>query len=177
MKGNPKTKKQPVKKSTAGKKKAHSAEKKSLLNELHSLAEDINEEGLRFLVNQSRVLLHNMEVEMLRAGIEKITAKRKKTPEAPEADKLTMEIVEADDNSSFIFVINKERKFFTLQEMRKIVKLCHSSNDEKDASQRLYTWLAKNRKDALVDIGIRNQNDPALKTIYNFIINKYIVKE
>ena len=74
-------------------------------------------------------------------------------------------------------VINRERKFFTLEEMRKIVNVCHNAADAKDASKKLYSWFKNNRGDVLIDIGIGHSLDPALNTMYDYIIKRYTVKK
>ena len=171
--------KKPEKKSAPVKKNPHSDEKKKLLADLKAVIEDINESGLKFLIRQTEILLHNMKVEQVNAEIQNLTIDKSKTPKTAadkNKDRASMEIIESDNSSSFIFVINRTRKFFTLDEMKKIVKICGSATDQKDAVVSLYSWLLNNRGDALYDIGIRNANDPALGIIYNHIINNYTVK-
>lgn len=163
------------KKSSANK-KAKASAKEELIKELKILIKDVDEEGLLFLIKQAHVLIYNKKAEEYNAKSEKI-ASRTKTTKPPFSDKLSMEIKEADDNSSFIFVINRERKFFTLEEMRKLVRICHGSADAKDASKKLYTWFKNNRGDVLNDIGIGSSLDPSLDTMYNYIIKRYTVKK
>lgn len=146
----------------------------NLIKELNSLVKEIDQEGISFLVKQAKVLIYNKKVEEHNKKIEKGVKITLKKP--PFSDKLSMEIKEADDNSSFIFVINRARKFFTLEEMRKLVNICHLSKDEKDASHRLLAWFKNNRGDVLNDIGIEVSSDPALRTIYQYIVKRYKVK-
>ncbi len=178
-----KEKAKPSVKSKAGKSKKAPGKKKgptgsakdSLVKDLKNLIKDIDEDGLLFLIKQANVLIYNKKVEELNTKAGELAAKaRGKRPAVP--DKYTMEIKEADDGSSFIFVLNRERKFFTLEEMRKIVKICHSGQDEEDASRRLYAWFRNNRGDVINDIGIESSGDPSLSTIYNYIIKRYTVK-
>ncbi len=148
--------------------------KKNLVKKFTRLIKDIDEDGILFLIRQAQVLIYNKNVDEYNAELgkgQKITIQK-----PPFSDKLNMEIKEADDNSSFIFVINRARKFFTLEEMRKIVKLCHDAGEVKEGSQRLLTWFKNNRVDVLVDVGIENSNDPALSTMYNYIIQRYKLK-
>ncbi|HPJ39680.1 MAG TPA: hypothetical protein PLT75_14640, partial [Spirochaetota bacterium] len=67
--------------------------------------------------------------------------------------------------------------FFDRDEMRKLVKICHSADDERDAMSRLHGWFSKNRKDVLTNTDIRSAGDKALATMYNAIITTYAVKE
>lgn len=97
-------------------------------------------------------------------------------PSTASMDKYTIDVKEADDNSYFILIINKARNFFTLEEMRSLAQLCHAAIDPSDGAQRLYNWLSLKRKDVLIDTDIRGSNDPALATMYKFIVNRYKVK-
>lgn len=176
-------KKPPIKKQAKKpapiKKEPHSDEKSKLIAELHALTENINENGLKFLIRQAEVLMYNMKVEQVNTEIQKLTVEKSKAPKTAadkNKEKASMEIIESDSGGSFIFVINKTRKFFTLDEMKKIVKICRSASEEKDAAASLYSWFLNTRGDALYDIGIKNANDPALGIIYNHIINNYTVK-
>ncbi|MCU0821814.1 MAG: hypothetical protein MUC95_04985 [Spirochaetes bacterium] len=172
--------KKPEKKQAPVKKEAHSDEKKKLITDLTALMEGINESGLKFLIRQAEVLIYNMKIEQVNSEIQKLSIDRSKSPRSAidkNKDRAAMEIIESDNGSSFIFVINKTRKFFTLDEMKKIVKICKSADGEKDACSMLYAWFLNNRGDALYDISIRNAGDPSLVAIYNYVINKYTVKE
>ena len=162
-------------KAVTQKKPAENSNKKNLIKQLTGLLKNIDEDGISFLIKQAQVLIYNKKVEKHNEDIKngvKITIKK-----PPFSDKASMEIKEADDGSSFIFIINRTRKFFTLQEMRIIVNMCHDSGNEKEASRRLFTWFKKNRSDALNDIGIETSTDPAIATIYNYIIKRYKVKD
>ncbi len=121
-----------------------------------------------------------MKVELVNAEIKKLTAEKNKDPETAAGrikGKTSIEIVESDRGDSFVFVMNNTRKFFSLDEMKKIVKICRSANDQKDAADRLYSWFETNRGDALYDIGIKNATDPALGIIYDHIIKNYTTKK
>lgn len=169
-----KGKKSADKKNSAARSSAGSA-KDSLLKELRSLIKDIDEDGLLFLIKQANVLIYNKKVDEYNSKAEELAAKTGgKRPAV--SDKYSMDIKEADDGSSFIFVINRERKFFTLEEMRKIVRVCHQAKDEADASKRLYAWFRNNRGDVINDIGIESPGDSSLITMYNYIIKRYTVK-
>jgi hypothetical protein len=157
------------------KKPANKSNKKSLIKQLNTLLKDVDEDGILFLIRQAQVFNYNKKVDEHNAEIKKGVKITVKKP--PFSDKISMEIKEADDGSSFIFVINRARKFFTLEEMRILVNICHISQDERDASRRLFTWFKNNRGDVLNDIGIEVSRDPALSTIYNYISKRYTVKD
>jgi hypothetical protein len=149
--------------------------RKNLIKQLNNLLKDVDDDGISFLIKQAQVFIYNKKVDKHNAEIRKGVKIKVKKP--PFSDKESMEIKEADDGSSFIFVINRARKFFTLQEMRIIVNMCNISKDEREASKRLFTWFKNNRGDVLNDIGIEISADSALSTIYKYISGRYIVKE
>ncbi|MBN2400937.1 MAG: hypothetical protein JXN64_00915 [Spirochaetes bacterium] len=163
-------------KSKIGKKKkpADKSNKKSLIKQLTTLLKDVDEDGISFLIRQAQVFIYNKKVDEHNAVIQKGVKITVKKP--PFSDKVSMEIKEADDGSSFIFVINSARKFFTLQEMRIIVNMCNIATEERDASRRLFTWFKNNRGDVLNDIGIESSMDPSLATIYNYVSKRYKLK-
>ncbi len=92
-------------------------------------------------------------------------------------NKTTIDVKEADDGSSFIIIINNARNFFALDEMRKLVAICHAAESETDAARRLYNWFTQYRKDVLVDTDIGGAGDQALFTMYRFIKGKYALKQ
>ena len=147
----------------------------ALIKQLNSMVKNINEQGLKFLISQAQVILHNIKV------VESIKD-RKKTPDqiginSVIPDKTKIEVKEAEDNSYFIIIISGARLFFSLEQMRKIVNICHTSGNEKEGSSRLHNWFKQNRKDVLDDAKIYEASDQALETIYKFIISKYAVKK
>jgi len=159
------------------KKSAQNTQKDDLIKQLKKLINELNEEGLSFLIEQAIILKHNMQVKELNKDLQKLRSNKPKSDKTSKSDKHKIEVEEADDNSYFIIVMNRARNFFSLEEMRKLVKICHASEDEKDASRRLYNWFSKNRSDVIRDTDIVGVNDPALTSIYNYIKNKYTVKE
>jgi len=165
----------PKKKSQSKKSTAVDTQKKKLLSQLNKITKELNGESLAFLVKQALVLQHNISVNELNRNLIE-TARTGKSIKKAEPSGLKFEIKEAEDGSHFIIVINTERNFFTLDEMRKLVKICHASKDEKDASKRLFNWLSRERGDVIKNSPIEDSGDPVLEKIYNLIIKRYTVK-
>ncbi len=167
------------KKSSAKKKKAVkiSAEKKRLLALLDSLIEGLYEEDMEFLVSQAQILNHNRRVEERIASGEKHSDLKPEDFEIKKPDRSTADIVEGEGSNHFIIVGAGVRKFFDIQEMRKLVKLCHAAADKKDAASRLYNWFDNNRRDYINDAEISGPGDVFLGAIYEKIIQTYKVKE
>jgi hypothetical protein len=143
---------------------------------INLLLKKLDEESLNFLFEQAKVLLHNLEVKKLQQEFEELDVKTI-TAKRQDYSKDKLEVVEADDLRHFIFVINGARNFFSRDEMRKLVKLCHSAPTLKDGMRMLYNWFEKNRKDVIIDTAIDGPNDKALETMYNYIVSNYTLKE
>ncbi|RPI95966.1 MAG: hypothetical protein EHM32_04375 [Spirochaetales bacterium] len=166
-----------AKSAPARKPKKASGAGNTLLAELRAAVSGLDAEGIRHLIRQAAVLKHNM-------GVMKDHAERKKmaTVDAMRkgggvSNKTTIDVKEADDGSSFILIINNARNFFALDEMRKLVGICHAATSETDAAGRLYNWFVQYRKDILIDTDIDSASDPALATMYRFIKGKYALKQ
>ncbi|HON79270.1 MAG TPA: hypothetical protein PK544_12315 [Spirochaetota bacterium] len=170
-------------KKPAPKKTAISKEKKALLGDLAKIAESLEEESIKFLIAQGQVMLQNKKIQEIRAErkerkpAEPIEGKIGPGRKFKGSDKESIDIVESASGSSFVLLINNYRNFFDRDEMRKLVKICHSADDERDAMSRLHGWFSKNRKDVLTNTDIRSAGDKALATMYNAIITTYAVKE
>jgi hypothetical protein len=98
---------------------------KDLVRELTDLLPDIREEGLRFLINQARVLLHNQQVEKVNLEMEKLRnlERRKGSGAAPASSAQAagggVDIEESKDGGNFIMVLSPARKFLNREEMRR----------------------------------------------------------
>ena len=141
---------------------------------INLLLKKLDDESLSFLYEQAKVLLHNLEVKKLQQEFEELDVKTI-TAKRQDYSKDKLEVVEASDLRHFIFVINGARNFFSRDEMRKLVKLCHSAPTLKDGMRMLYNWFEKNRKDVIIDTAIDGLYDKALETMYNYIVNNYTV--
>ncbi len=91
-------------------------------------------------------------------------------------DKYSIDVLEGPDNRYFVLTVNNYRNFFALEEMRNIVKACHQAAGEREGMQRLYHWFRNFRQDVINNTKIEGPSDPALKTIYNYLVSTYTVK-
>jgi hypothetical protein len=168
---------------SGGKKSPAKTRTEELRFQLGKIIKELDDEGLAFLIKQGMVLRHNQQVDEIQKSLArakdapKTGAKAKKAaPARTGADKNSMEIVEGEKSSHFIFVINNYRNFFSLEEMRKIVALCHSAADAGDGATRLYSWFKRERVDVINNTAIDGPGDRALITMYKAVISKYAVK-
>lgn len=150
-------------------------DKKKLQDALKEYADELDMESLAFLVQQARVLQQRLKVKELSEQYEHLDPKAIARDRAG-ASKENLEVKEADDGSHFIFVINGARNFFSLEEMRTMVKMCHAAKGAGEGARRLFNWFGQNRTDVLSDTSIGGPTDQALVTMYEYIINNYTVR-
>jgi hypothetical protein len=154
---------------------------KDLVRELTDLLPDIREEGLRFLINQARVLLHNQQVEKVNLEMEKLRnlERRKGSGAAPASSAQAagggVDIEESKDGGNFIMVLSPARKFLNREEMRALVKICRAADGGAEAAPRLYRWLGQHRQDILLDAGVSAKNDPRLAALGELVRGRYTV--
>jgi len=152
-------------------------EKKELIAQLNSLVANLNEVSIAFLIRQADVLLHNTRVEEERTRFHAHDERLDKHISPTPADKDHVHVKEGEDGSFFVIAINTARNFFALDEMRKLVKICHAAENERDAGERLFNWFSREKGEVIKNTRISGPGDPALVTIYKYIINNYDVKE
>lgn len=148
-----------------------------LLAQLCEAASALDAEGIRQLIRQAVVLEHNAKVLKEHQQRKKMATVDAMRQGAGLTNKTAIDVKEADDGSSFIIIINNARNFFALDEMRKLVFICHAAAGEADGARRLYNWFARYRKDVLVDTDIGSPVDQALVTMYRFIKGRYTLKQ
>jgi hypothetical protein len=158
-------------------KKKKSSKREELAENLKKMIKDIDDEGLVFLTKQANVLLYNMRVEEINKKVNEIEEKNVAPKKGVQISKYTVDLEEKNNAEHFYIILNNERVFFIREEMRELVKICHASNDERDASRRLYNWFLRNRKDLLIDGGIENSKNPYLANLFKNLISTYKVKD
>ena len=157
--------------------KKQGSKKEKLIESLIKMLKDIDEEGLIFLTKQANVLLYNMRAEEINKQVNEIYEKNVSQKKEAQGKKYAVAVEEKNDGEHFYIILNNSRFFFIREEMRSIVKICHASNNGRDASQRLYRWFSQNRKDLLIDGGIKSNKNPYLANIYEKLVSTYKVKD
>ena len=165
----------PKKKQIPNKKK--SSKREVLIENLMKMVRDIDEEGLVFLTKQANVLLYNMRVEEINKSLNDVEEGKAGKRKGAQTGRYAVDIEEKNNGEHFFIIMNNSRVFFIREEMRSIVKICHASKDERDASQRLYRWFSQNRKDLLIDGGIESSKNPTLENLYKKLVSTYRVKD
>lgn len=133
-----------------------------LITELLDLARGLPEEGLRFLIDQARVLRYNQDVVRVADG-EEHDADSHPRPGADGAGATEPLRVEAsEDRKTYHLVVKGQYKLFDAPEMLALVRLAYGCPKEGEAKKALYAWFRRERGDALSDFGIPDHASPLL---------------
>lgn len=161
---------------SAGRGKAANTQRERLKKELVAKLDQMDEEDLLFLVRQAHVLVHNKEVDRINAEIDEFEQSRSGSSGAAGRD-AEVEVEEGPDRSRFFVILGGERKLFTRDEMRSIVRLSHAGKRDGDAESRLYRWLKENRSDVLMDGKVRSGRDGRLTDLVDLLTSRYKAKD
>ena len=175
------TKKRPTRKQ---KTKKPSPRKQRLQEELARLLPDVDEEGLIFLIKQTQVIIHNLQVDRINREVEELEqAKQSPKRAAPSraarssASSADVHIEEAASGKSFYLVFPDTRKIMGLEEMRVLVRACYEPKRKSEALNRMYRWMQKERRDILSDGKIGSNSSRLLEALFHRIREKYTLKE
>ncbi len=150
-----------------------------LASMLAEAAGQINEEGLLFLVRQANVLIHNQKVDEVNRELAELPAAPGRAP-AREAGRRTEAVVsidDASDRSAIFLTLGSTRKVLNLAEVKQLVRICYAADTKTDALRQLYTVLARERSDILVDAGIGNPANPLVEGLFHALRRKYRLED
>jgi hypothetical protein len=142
-----------------------------------SLAE-IDEEGLLFLLRQAQVIIHNQRVESLQreaqaaapAGRKRGGASAKGEQSAPPESARPVVTMETAEGGKTVFLtLGKARKVLAPDEVKRLVRICWGAESKSEALRRLFTVLARERKDILADALIGHPDHPLLAGLFDTV--------
>lgn len=157
------------------------------LKKLKSMLKDIPEDGLVFLIKQAGILIHNAEVEnsnqmqseaaaikeAAEKSSDKTAEKKVKTVETLSIDeKVNVSLERGAFGKSFIIRFGDTGKTFGEMEIAELLRLTDNSESEEDGCRRIFSWLTRNRKDVLTDIGIKTEKTASVSAVYYCLKNK-----
>jgi hypothetical protein len=155
-----------------------------LRKELVSLLEQVDDEGLVFLIRQAQMIIRNLQVDRLNKEIGELNqqraralAGRQKKPGSRSrqtvdaVDPVTID--EGTGRTTFIVAIGSTRKVFSLDEMRALARVAQAADDDADGARRLYSWLSRNRRDVLIDMSAGSAKAPGLVLMHRAIRKRY----
>jgi hypothetical protein len=163
-----------------GEEKLEDKSEDALRRVLNDLAVEVDREGLIFLIRQAHVLLYNKRVEEFNKKVGEAKAEQgvgKAVESIRRAASHEVEIVERGEGKHFFIVVKNFRIYFTLEEMRQLVRISHAAGDELEGARRLYNWFKRERSDFLVDGDIANPRHPSLADLYEKLIHTYKTKK
>ena len=142
--------------------------------ELKDALGEIDEEGLLFLLRQAQVLIHNTRVDKLNreAGTPRVV-----TAAAPEPDRPAVSIETSNGGKTIFLTLGRSRKVLTPEEMKRIVQICYAAESRSEALRRLFTVLARERKDILADATIGNPDNPLLVGLFEAVRARYRLED
>jgi hypothetical protein len=141
---------------------AAKARRAALLKELKALLDELDEEGLDFLLEQAQVHRYNMEVERLNEAQERRRAGRPSASGSGASRPAPLRVERSEDGQTYHIVSNEHYKMFTAEEMLALVRIAHANADPTEGARGLYRWLARERSDALADLGFKGPGSPGL---------------
>jgi hypothetical protein len=135
--------------------------------------EELDEEGLDFLLEQAHVHRYNMEVERLNEAEERREASRSEAASARTGKRAaaggraaarapSFRIERSQDGETYHVVSAGRYKMFSAEEMLALVRIAHANPDAAEAGRGLHRWMTRERTDALADLGIAGPSDPGL---------------
>lgn len=133
-----------------------------LLRELSAAAEDIDEEGLVYLIEQASVLLHNARVRELEEKRAEVGAAQPPPRARGARASPTATVESAADGKSWFLVLGDVRKSLARAELDAIIRISVASPDSAEAARRLYHHLERERRDILADAGIAGGSNALL---------------
>jgi hypothetical protein len=164
---------------TAG--KTSSPQRVRLKAMLSGAIEQIDEEGLLFLLRQANVLIHNQKVDEVNRELAALPGKPGRAASSGSAagrgSAAVVAIDESGDRSATFLTLGNVRKVLSLEELKRLVRICYSADSKTDALQQLYRVLAQERSDILKDAGIRSAANPILEGLFYALRRKYRLQD
>ena len=151
-----------------------------LEKELREAIQEIDQEGLLFLLRQAQTLIYNARVDRINREEQKLKSGKKpagRQEPQPRESRLPVSIEESDGGKTIFLTIGKARKVLTPEEMRRIVRICYGAETKSEALRQLFTVLARERKDILADAIIGNPDNPLLEALFTVVRQTYTLKE
>ncbi len=145
-----------------------------LMQELDGLLAELDRQGLEFLIEQARVLVHNRQVDRVNREMQKLEQLDRRLTGRGQAREEIPAPVEVEEGAGhFILAAAGKRKILATEEMRALVKVSWSTEEAGEGAARLYGWLARNRSDVLADLGASDRHDPLLSSLYELLRSRY----
>jgi hypothetical protein len=168
----------PVRK-TAG--AAASPQRVRLKAMLAEAIEQIDEEGLVFLLRQANVLIHNQKVDEVNRELAELSRKPGRPASAGGAAggraSAVVSVEDTGDRSAVFLTLGSTRKVLNREELKRLVRICYAADSKTDALQQLYRVVAQERSDILKDAGIRSPASPLIEGLFYALRQRYHLED
>lgn len=148
-----------------------------LERELSGALKEIDEQGLQFLLNQAHVMMHNAQVEKINRELAELEKKNRAVREAASPAQAAVRIEESDNRKIFYLALGGQRKVLSLEELKRIVRICYAAESKSAALRQLYTLFSRERSDILFDAKIGNYKNPLLEGLFHAVREKYRLED
>lgn len=132
---------------------------------------EIDEKGLLFLLRQAQVLISNARIDCIdeqeQESVPDGTARSSARPKDP------VSIEDPKDGKAIFLNLGPARKVLAPEEMKRLVRICYGAESKNEALRRLFTVLARERKDILADARIGNPDNPLLDELFTVVRASY----
>lgn len=160
-------------------------QKKEALKEIRKLIKELNDENIIMNLRQLRVMIHNQEIDKINQQIEqsnkKLASIQEKEINVGGKTKTVKEYSTAVETTGsenvFVLILQGCRKMVQRQELRALVKICHSENTAASAAKRLHRWLSTQRSDILHEAGIQSAASAVYPKLYEYLRSHYKAKQ
>jgi len=143
--------------------------------------EQIDEEGLLFLLRQANVLIHNQKVDEVNRELAELSRKPGRAAAAPDAPRgrtaAGVAVEDSGDRAAVFLTLGGTRKVLSRDELKRLVRICYAADSKTDALQQLFRVLARERSDILKDAGIRNPASPLVEGLFHALRQKYHLED
>jgi hypothetical protein len=160
---------------------AASPQRVRLKGMLAEASEQIDEEGLLFLLRQANVLIHNQKVDEVNRELAEMSDKPGRAAAggggAGRRAAAVVTVEDSGDRSAIFLTLGSVRKVLNHEELKRLVRICYAAESKTDALQQLFRVMAQERSDILKDAGIRNAANPLVEGLFYALRRKYHLED
>lgn len=164
-------KKKPSAARKAAKGHAPDAQRTRLHRMLIEAIDQVDAEGLLFLLRQANTLIHNQKVDEVNRELEELS-ERSPGPRA-QKPRNNVEIEDSGNRSAVFITLGPARKVLNREELKRLVRVCYAAESKSAALQQLFTVLTRERSDILKDAGIAGPGSPLLDQLFHALRDRY----
>jgi len=148
---------------------------------LSKAIEQVDEEGLLFLLRQANVLIHNQKVDEVNRELAELSRKPGRAAAGGNArggvSDAVVAVDDSGDRSAVFLTLGTVRKALSREELQRLVRICYAAESKSDALRQLYTIMVRERSDILKDAGIRSAASPLVEGLFYALRRRYRLED